>query len=175
MTRSSNPFSLCSLALAGALFVATAGASFDAAAQGRQGGGHFAHGHRGGGGYWRGPHHGGHYRGYGWGGLALGIGLGALILSRPWDPVIVERPTYVYADPPMPPAPPLDYLADARPVPQRADPIIYPNQGQSTQQLEADRQACNRWATSQPSAMADASIFQRATLACLEGRGYTVK
>lgn len=170
---------LCGLLLAGTLVISATAASFDVAAQGRHGGGHAAHGHRGGGhgvyghrggGHWGGHHHGGH----GWGGLALGIGLGALILSRPWDPVIVERPIHVYADPPY--APPPDHLAEARPVPPRvAEPIVYPSQGQSTDRLEADRQACNRWATTQPSAMADASVFHRATMACLEGRGYTVR
>ncbi len=172
MSRTPSLTRLCGLALAGTLFVAAAGVSFDAAAQGRHGG-QGAYGHRGGGGgHWRGHHHGG----YGWGGLALGIGLGALILSRPWEPpVVVERPTYIYADPPPALAPPPQYLADARPVPARPDPIIYPSQGQSADRIEADRQACNRWATTQPSAMADASVFHRATLACLEGRGYTVK
>lgn len=170
MSRTHSLSRLCGATLAAVLFVGTAGVSFDAAAQGR-GGGHGAYGHRGGGGHWRGGGY--HHGGYGWGGLALGIGLGALILSRPWEPVIVERPTYVYADPP---APPPEYLAEARPVPPRAvEPVIYPNQGQSADRLEADRQACNRWATTQQSAMADGSVFHRATLACLEGRGYTVK
>jgi hypothetical protein len=124
-----------------------------------------------------GPGHyrgGGHWHGPGWGGVALGLGLGALIVARPWEPVIVERPTYIYADPP-PPAPPAA-PPQGTPVPSRhADPVIYPSQGQSPEQTEADRQACNRWATTQPAAMADASVFQRATLACLEGRGYTVR
>jgi alkanesulfonate monooxygenase SsuD/methylene tetrahydromethanopterin reductase-like flavin-dependent oxidoreductase (luciferase family) len=66
----------------------------------------------------------------------------------------------------VPPAPP------PKPAP---DPIIYPRGGQSPEQTEADRQACNRWATTQPSAMADASVFQRAMAACLDGRGYTVR
>ncbi|GAP36264.1 hypothetical protein [Piscinibacter sakaiensis] len=127
-----------------------------------------AHGRRGGG--WHGPA----YPGWGWGGVTLGIGLGALVLSRPWDPVIIERPTIVYAEPPMsapqavPPAP--------APAPQPLpEPVIYPNLGQSATQTEADRQACNRWATTQPAAMADASVFHRATIACMEGRGYTVR
>lgn len=124
--------------------------------------------YRGGGGRWH-----GHGHGWGWGGVALGLGLGALIVSRPWEPVVVERPTYIYADPPPAPpaAPPV-----GMPVPSRqAEPVIYPGQGQSAEQTEADRQACNRWATTQPAAMADASVFHRATLACLEGRGYTVR
>ena len=55
------------------------------------------------------------------------------------------------------------------------DPIIYPRNGQSEAQTEADRQECNRWATTQPSAVADASVFQRAVAACMDGRGYTVR
>ncbi|MFG5408999.1 SDR family oxidoreductase [Piscinibacter sakaiensis] len=91
------------------------------------------------------------------------------MLSRPWDPVIIERPTIVYAEPPMsapqavPPAP--------APAPQPLpEPVIYPNLGQSATQTEADRQACNRWATTQPAAMADASVFHRATIACIPAR-----
>ena len=47
--------------------------------------------------------------------------------------------------------------------------------GQTAAQTEADRQDCNRWATTQRDAMSDAGIFHRASLACLEGRGYTVR
>jgi hypothetical protein len=65
---------------------------------------------------------------------------------------------------PPPPAP--------KPAP---DPIIYPRNGQNPAQTEADRQECNRWATTQPSAMADASVFQRAVAACMDGRGYTMR
>jgi hypothetical protein len=130
-------------------------------------------GHYRGGGHWHGRGH-----GWGWGGVALGLGLGALILTRPWDPVVVERPTYVYVDPPPAPPPP---RSGGQPVPpavmseRPVDPVIYPSRGQSPEQTEADRQDCNRWATTQPAAMADASVFHRATLACLEGRGYTVR
>ncbi len=61
----------------------------------------------------------------------------------------------------------------AAPVPP--DPIIYPRNGQSAQQTEADRQACNRWAATQPGAVADAQVFQRAVAACMDGRGYTLR
>ena len=67
---------------------------------------------------------------------------------------------------PTPPAP------VARPQP---DPIVYPRNAQSAEQTEADRVECNRWATTQPSAMADASVFQRAVAACMDGRGYTLR
>ena len=65
-----------------------------------------------------------------------------------------------------------------RPVPQSGsapEPIFYPRNGQSAEQTETDRRDCNRWATTQRGAMGDASIFQRATFACMEGRGYTVR
>jgi hypothetical protein len=64
----------------------------------------------------------------------------------------------------------------SQPVPQAAaEPIFYPRNGQSAEATESDRRECNRWATTQRGAMADASIFQRATLACMEGRGYTAR
>ena len=75
---------------------------------------------------------------------------------------VYTAPTPVYVNPPAP-------------APRSADPIFYPRNGQSAEQTEADRQDCNRWATTQPNAMNDASIFQRATFACMDGRGYTVR
>ena len=60
----------------------------------------------------------------------------------------------------------------AKPPP---DPIIYPRNGQSVEQTEIDRRECNRWATTLPSALADAAVFQRAVAACMDGRGYTVR
>ena len=144
------------------------------AAQAAPGGWH------GGGGYHGGWHGGGHvvYRG-GWGydpfwGFGLGLGLAALAA-----PVYYDQPNYVVVNPPVyyPPAP--VYAAPAyatpAPAPATADPIFYPRNGQSAAQTEADRQDCNRWATTQPRAMADASIFQRATFACMDGRGYTAR
>ena len=65
-----------------------------------------------------------------------------------------------------------------QPVPaanRSPDPIFYPRNGQSPAQTEADRQDCNRWATTQQNAMSDAQVFQRATYACMDGRGYTVR
>jgi hypothetical protein len=55
------------------------------------------------------------------------------------------------------------------------EPVIYPRNGQSAEQTEADRRDCDRWAMTQPRAMADADVFHRATLACMDGRGYTVR
>ncbi len=103
-----------------------------------------------------------------WGGVSIGIGLPLYVGPRiePWSgypaPVVVAPPV-VYAEP--------------APVPAKAppEPIFYPARDQSAAQLEADRQACNRWATTQPAAMADASVFHRATLACMDARGYTAR
>jgi len=133
----------------------------------------------GGGGGW---HGGGHvvYRG-GWGfdpfwGFGLGLGLAALA-----SPTYYDQPSVVYVNPPAyyPPAPVYVQAAPAPayapPAPAAADPIFYPRTGQSPAQTEADRQDCNRWATTQPRAMADASVFQRATFACMDGRGYTAR
>jgi hypothetical protein len=129
-------------------------------------------------------HHHGHWgAGVFLGGVGLGIGIGAArhYYGAPWYPgyaypgyaypgyVVVEPPpvAYHYEPPPLPPREPA-----ARRLP---DPIFYPREGQTAAQTEGDRQACNRWATTQPNAMADASVFHRATLACMEGRGYTVR
>lgn len=82
-----------------------------------------------------------------------------------------QGPGYVVVAPP-----PNAELAQPLPAPTPLpDPIIYPRNGQSAEQLEQDRQDCNRWATTQPQAMADAQVFQRATAACMDGRGYTVR
>lgn len=125
------------------------------------------HGHR---------HHHGHWGpGVFWGAVGLGVGIGVArnyyyYHGSPWYPgyVVVEPPpvAYYYEPQPLP----------REPVARRPpDPIFYPREGQSAAQTEADRLACNRWATTQQSAMADASVFHRATLACMEGRGYTVR
>ena len=157
-----------------------------------------AHGYGYGGGY-RGGY------GPGWGavglGLGLGVGLGWLAGSRygyssysygppVYSSVIVPAyPGYVYVDPPsvvyrevpVPvyrevPVPVYREVPRLAPVAKAPpEPIIYPRNGQNAQQIEADRQDCNRWATTQPSAMADSSVFNRATEACMDARGYTTR
>ena len=81
---------------------------------------------------------------------------------------------YVVTAPP-PEAATAQVMPAAPPPPPKADPIIYPRNGQPPEQLENDRRDCNRWATTQPNAQADASVFNRAVEACMDGRGYTVK
>lgn len=125
-----------------------------------------------------------HGRGRVWGGVSIGIGLPLYYgpayggyygypYAAPWGyPGYAAYPGYVVASPPQVVYEPVPAAPAA---PAAPDPIFYPNKGQSAAKAEADRQACNRWATSQPNAMADASVFHRATLACMEGRGYTVR
>lgn len=112
----------------------------------------------GGGRYW---HHRGHYyrpRGFGWVLVAPPVVLSAPIVVR-------ERPAVVVEEGPPP----------VKLPPSRPDPVIYPRNGQGAEQTEFDRQDCNRWATTQPAALADASVFHRAVEACMDGRGYTMK
>jgi hypothetical protein len=57
----------------------------------------------------------------------------------------------------------------------RPQPIVYPRNGQTPQQTEADHQSCNRWASQQRDAAADADVFERAVDACMDARGYTLR
>ncbi len=144
---------LLSCAVASAALSAQAGVSVDVGVN--LGPAVISVGHRGG--------HRGHFRGYHGGGW----GWGPLLLS-PWiypQVVTVVQPAPVVVDA-APPAP----VQASRP-----DPVIYPRNGQSAQQTETDRQECNRWATTQPLALADSSVFLRAVDACMDGRGYTTK
>ena len=166
-----------------ALLVLAAGA-MPADAQSRHGGGarpgaghhHHHHHHPGYGfrpGYW-GP-------GLFWGGVGLGVGIG--LGSAPYygwrgyyPGVVINEPPPVYTLPQPQAQPQLQALPLPVPAERGApDPVIYPRTGQSPAQTEADRQDCNRWATTVPSAMADASVFNRATAACMDGRGYTIR
>lgn len=118
-----------------------------------------------------------------WGGVGFGLGLGAVgYYGSGWGPygyVPYAYDSYYYdAVPPVIVSPGAAGPVAIQPAPvasRSPDPIFYPNQGQSAATTESDRRDCNRWATTQSGAMADASIFQRATLACMEGRGYTVR
>jgi hypothetical protein len=154
------------------------------------------------GGYWHGGYRGwyGGYRGwYGWGYRPYwGVGYwpGYYWPGYYWG-VAAGTAAVAYAAPyynyyggyyGYPAAPVAEYVVSeppsgdrvvrsGQPVPQAPppDPIFYPRNGQSAAQTEADRQDCNRWATTQQNALSDAQVFQRATYACMEGRGYTVR
>jgi hypothetical protein len=141
------------LAIAFAALALTAG-SVPAGAQAH-------HGSQGSGHSWHGNAHGhGHHRFHDRWGVGIGIGLGWGYPA--WYPgYVVVEPSVVYDPLPAAPSP--------------ADPVFDPRNGQSAAQTEADRQDCNRWATTQPSAMVDASVFHRAVLGCMEGRGYSIR
>jgi len=89
---------------------------------------------------------------------------GVYYAPAPSGYAVVQEPPGVMAAPPAP-----------LPPPTRPEPIIYPRQGQSGAQTEADRQECNRWASTQRAAMNDASVFNRAVEACMDGRGYSMR
>lgn len=192
-----TPIPSFALAVALASVGALAAAPAAAAGHGFGGSSHgFAHGGsgwhggpvHGRGGFYRGGwgYRGGYWPGAFWGGIGLGLGIGAIgyyngyYAPYPYDggyyygaPEVIVSPGYSSVDPiPVPQA------RSGQAVPQAsrsADPIFYPKNGQSAATTESDRRECNRWATSQPGAMADASIFQRATLACMDGRGYSAR
>lgn len=120
-----------------------------------QAAGNAAHVHHGPGtGHW---HHHSHWS---WG-IGLGFGFGPYYAPGWYPAPVVVVPPMV--DDPSP-------SVNATP-----EPVIEPRQGQGAAQVEADRQACNRWATTQANAMADATVFHRMTLSCMEGRGYSVR
>jgi hypothetical protein len=142
---------------------------------GWHGGGWHGHGYWGHGAYW--PY-------YGVGiGIGLGIGYwgaypyyGGYYPAYPYYGGYFEAPAVV--DPTYSTVEPANGTHSGQPVPQTGhapDPIYYPKNGQSAATSESDRRECNRWATTQAGAMNDASIFQRATFACMEGRGYVVR
>lgn len=126
-------------------------------------------------GHAHGYYHGG---GYGWGGLALGLALTVPLIA--YANQVDRGPDVVYVPAPAPQPPQMVYVQpqpQAQPayVPSRPAPVIYPRNGQNSAQLESDSRECNRWATTQQSAMNDSSVFQRAVEACMDGRGYTLR
>ena len=114
-------------------------------------------------------HHHHHHGGSGLGGLVLGLAIAVplIALSHQAD----RSPDVVYVPPPAPLPPPAPVVY----APSRAEPVIYPRNGQSSAQIEADTRDCNRWATTQQAAMSDSGVFQRAVDACMDGRGYTLR
>jgi hypothetical protein len=99
--------------------------------------------------------------------LPLGF-YGPGLVAWPYDGFGVEAGAFPAAS-----WPPEAFVAPP-PVWTRPEPVIVPRRGQGPGQTERDRQACNRWATTLPAAMADAAEFERAAAACMESRDYTV-
>ncbi|MDE2371352.1 MAG: hypothetical protein KGN16_20455 [Burkholderiales bacterium] len=100
-------------------------------------------------------------------GIAYYYANGIYYTTAPGGYTVVAPPAGADAAQPVAPAPVAPSAAPA--------PIFYPRSGQSPEQTETDRQDCNRWATTQPGAIADASVMQRAVAACMDARGYTVR
>lgn len=148
-----------------------------AMAQSHRGGGHFGGGHfvhapvghwHGGRPGWYGPRG----SGYLWGGVGLGLGLGlASYYASPW----YADPGYVIVDPPPPTTVYSTVQPRPVPAPQPSQPVIYPRNGQSAAQTDADSDACSQWAGAQRNASSDPSVFQRGITACMDARGYTVR
>ena len=144
-----------------------------AQAQSHHVGAHFAHGGAPSG-HFHGGYHGGPRWGYGyrggawpfWGGVGLGIGLSSIYYGAPWYGV---SPGYVVVDPPV-------VYGSPQPVPATdPQPVIYPRNGQSAAQIDADSNACSEWAGAQPNATVDPSVFRRGITACMDARGYTLR
>lgn len=125
----------------------------------------------------------GGYRPY-WGGVGVGVAIGAPYYYPYRYAPYYGGYGYGYGGyggswvvpAPVPPAAPVAY---AQPVPPAAPmapaPTLVPRNGQSAAQTDLDRRECDRWAVSQPAAMADAQVFHRITLACMDARGYSAR
>jgi hypothetical protein len=57
---------------------------------------------------------------------------------------------------------------------QPTEPVVYPRNNQTPQQVASDKTDCFRWAT-QNSPGASADVYQRSFAACMDGRGYSVR
>ena len=80
-------------------------------------------------------------------------------------------------------------MATAQAQPQGDNLFIYPQQGQSAEQQASDQYDCHRWSSSQtgfdptqagggvpPDQLGDRRAdYQRAMIACLQGRGYSAR
>jgi hypothetical protein len=150
-----------------AALAATAALDAQANSSGGRGGGHWSGGH----GHWNGGH--GHWNGGGhshvhWG-IGVGIGFGGY-----W-PYTATRlrllPVRVGARVLLRPA----AGRDRQPGAGAPAPMFTPRNGQSAVQLEADHRQCDRDAMGFPAAMADASVFHRVVLVCMENRGYAIR
>ena len=154
------------------------------------------------GGYWRGGFWPGAYYGYG---FSWFLPILPLAYATYWyggvpyyyadDVYYTWNPTYdgyVVTDPPpvadssgsadvagSGPAPSGDVPPDSGPGP--GGPVagqifMYPKNGQSTEQQASDRAECQKWASDQAGQVAqNGSDYNRAMVACVEGRGYSAR
>jgi hypothetical protein len=63
------------------------------------------------------------------------------------------------------------------PVPgaEQSQIFMYPKNGQSAERQAIDKRECQQWASGQAGGASSGADYQRAMLACLDGRGYSVK
>lgn len=119
------------------------------------------------------PRHHHHHGGPNLGKWALGLAIAVPLIAMASRADRAPEP--MYAPPPAPMPPVVQQVVQPVYVPAQPAPVIYPRQGQSYEQLDYDHRSCNQWATTQPSAMADGSVFRRAVEACMDGRGYSMR
>jgi hypothetical protein len=116
-------------------------------------------------GRWPHHHHHGHWR---WG-LAAGIGFGGYWpYGGYWAPGAVW--VVPAGDDPW-------RVEDAAPAAAPSpDPVFVPRAGAADpMRAEADWRECSRLAFGQPTARADAQVFHRSVLVCMDERGYVVR
>jgi hypothetical protein len=77
--------------------------------------------------------------------------------------------------------PPSDADNQQNPGPGPGGPVagqifMYPKNGQTAEQQATDRSECQKWATEQAGQVAqNGSDYNRAMVACVEGRGYSAR
>ena len=54
-------------------------------------------------------------------------------------------------------------------------PLIYPQNGQSAEQVQADSTQCSNWAAAQPNGAGNGSAYNQAFGLCMDSRGYSVR
>lgn len=106
----------------------------------------------------------------------------AVVDPPPGYETAIPQPAPAQAQTLPPPAAASPQPAPAVSLPQSL--FVYPRQGQSKNEIAADRSECTGWATEQTGSdpahpraggASRAGDFQRAVKTCLEGRGYTVE
>ena len=160
---------------------------------------------------WRGGYYG--WGGWGWGGWGWGwpLAAGIYVATLPvyystlwyngvpyyyadntyysWDPnanqyVTVVPPAGVASQAPAPAAGTNAPAGAGSPPPGGGDLMVYPKNGQSTEQQAKDKFECHQWAATQSGfdptqgasnvPVSKQSDYMRAQAACLQGRGYSV-
>ncbi len=90
-------------------------------------------------------------------------------------PTQTQWPTQSPIQTPQPPQ--LPQLPQLPLAPQAASdsPLIYPQNGQSAEQVQADSTQCSNWAAGQPNGAGNVSAYNQAFGMCMDSRGYSVR